>query len=219
MEPRLPWRVTAFAEIARSVACISCGYELRGLRVDGRCPECGEAIARSCRPCPRCESGPLGAAVLREDRAGGADSLVCPQCRGRGFEASHLRAMLDRFSATPVTPSGGRMVHDFDAQAPVNCARCSHECRGIWVNHAVRIDRCGECGFIWIDRDEWAGVLSYVQRCTGGQPVPHRIELLLHDRDAIRREVVHAARTGGPLANPDLGIKETILAIVAAIFG
>ncbi len=32
-------------EILRDVACQECGYNLRGLKVYGRCPECGERIA------------------------------------------------------------------------------------------------------------------------------------------------------------------------------
>jgi len=31
------------------IACVSCGYNLRGLAPDGRCPECGTAIGRSTR--------------------------------------------------------------------------------------------------------------------------------------------------------------------------
>jgi hypothetical protein len=31
------------------IACVSCGYNLRGLSPDGRCPECGTAIGRSTR--------------------------------------------------------------------------------------------------------------------------------------------------------------------------
>lgn len=31
------------------VTCIHCGYDLRGLHSDGRCPECGEPIEDSCR--------------------------------------------------------------------------------------------------------------------------------------------------------------------------
>ena len=30
-----------------ALACFACGYSLQGLPVDGMCPECGEAIARS----------------------------------------------------------------------------------------------------------------------------------------------------------------------------
>ncbi len=35
--------------IDRDVACASCGYNLRGLAPDGRCPECGAPIANSLR--------------------------------------------------------------------------------------------------------------------------------------------------------------------------
>ena len=34
-------------EITEDTECLACGYNLRGLRTDGRCPECGTAIGRS----------------------------------------------------------------------------------------------------------------------------------------------------------------------------
>lgn len=35
--------------IARDVACIHCGYNLRGLSPEGRCPECGRGVLQSLR--------------------------------------------------------------------------------------------------------------------------------------------------------------------------
>jgi hypothetical protein len=35
------------AVIADDLSCVICGYNLRGLRFTGRCPECGSAIERS----------------------------------------------------------------------------------------------------------------------------------------------------------------------------
>lgn len=37
----------AQSTVSSSLPCVSCGYDLNGLKVDGRCPECGEAIERS----------------------------------------------------------------------------------------------------------------------------------------------------------------------------
>jgi hypothetical protein len=37
----------ANSTLDKDVACVACGYNLRGLRPDGRCPECGRAVADS----------------------------------------------------------------------------------------------------------------------------------------------------------------------------
>lgn len=39
----------AHEPIARDVACIRCGYNLRGLPAEGRCPECGSGVLQSLR--------------------------------------------------------------------------------------------------------------------------------------------------------------------------
>ena len=36
-------------EVRDEIACKRCGYNLRGLREDGRCPECGTAVGLSVR--------------------------------------------------------------------------------------------------------------------------------------------------------------------------
>lgn len=35
--------------LERDVTCVCCGYNLRGLRLDGRCPECGAPVAQELR--------------------------------------------------------------------------------------------------------------------------------------------------------------------------
>ncbi len=46
LTPALPRREATCGE-APSFPCAECGYDLRGLSTDGRCPECGRDIARS----------------------------------------------------------------------------------------------------------------------------------------------------------------------------
>src|SRR5512145_2761759 len=41
--------VDANGRIDMDVQCVSCGYNLRGLLPEGRCPECGTAVGRSTR--------------------------------------------------------------------------------------------------------------------------------------------------------------------------
>jgi hypothetical protein len=79
--------------------CSYCGYNLRGLEKDGRCPECGVAIAQSIRgdllritgadsPCARCGYNLRG--LARDGR--------CPEC-GFAIEQS-IRGDLLRFADT-----------------------------------------------------------------------------------------------------------------------
>ena len=48
LEPAAPSAPpTRPAAVAESVNCVRCGYDLRGLPVSGRCPECGTIVERS----------------------------------------------------------------------------------------------------------------------------------------------------------------------------
>jgi hypothetical protein len=40
-------RALPVEDIQVDTSCLHCGYNLRGLRVDGLCPECGSPIGRS----------------------------------------------------------------------------------------------------------------------------------------------------------------------------
>jgi hypothetical protein len=44
-----PLSATPGDTLDRDIACLSCGYNLRGLAPNGSCPECGRAIADSLR--------------------------------------------------------------------------------------------------------------------------------------------------------------------------
>ena len=36
--------------VARDCPCVSCHYNLKGVRLEGKCPECGAAVSRSIDP-------------------------------------------------------------------------------------------------------------------------------------------------------------------------
>lgn len=83
--------------LASELLCVSCGYDLRGLDVDGSCPECGRPIASSINP-----PGALAADRRWMTRAtgsirilarGGAIGLGCAPVLGLVallFEKTHL---------------------------------------------------------------------------------------------------------------------------------
>ena len=43
-DPRQPAAVGGPTDVSQDMPCLGCGYNLRGLRSDGRCPECGKPV-------------------------------------------------------------------------------------------------------------------------------------------------------------------------------
>jgi hypothetical protein len=68
-----PALLDADQRVAGDVACVGCGYNLRTLAVDARCPECGQAVAESL-----CRDGlEFGPPAWVRGLAGGAGLLLC----------------------------------------------------------------------------------------------------------------------------------------------
>src|SRR4051794_26131097 len=65
--------------IEDDLACVRCGYNLRGLKESGRCPECGARVARTLR-------------LLSED-------VLCTVC----LRPNHALAALCRHCGSPIT--------------------------------------------------------------------------------------------------------------------
>ncbi len=97
--------------------------------------------------CPKCAFTPL------EPRLSSGLSLdECPKCGGRWYDAGELeRAVLDPAAfqraggAALTSPRPGKAI----------CPRC-HEnmTNGGLLSPHLRVDRCGKCGGVWLDKNE-----------------------------------------------------------------
>jgi hypothetical protein len=76
--PDLSTEAAGRGSIAANIPCLRCGYNLRGLDPQGRCPECGDAVGPSVEAHRAITPGalPLDAAWARRTRAGAILLLV-----------------------------------------------------------------------------------------------------------------------------------------------
>lgn len=184
---RLEERMGDLAEIAGRTLCVSCGYDLRGLSVAGKCPECGTEASRSVPQCPRCgESGESVIALACEQEHPGV--WTCGRCGGIGLEPGKLRRTLHEWQ-----PPGGRAVlqpPDLSGQTVVKCGRCRTTADSFMVAGTIMVDRCGSCGFLWLDANEFESVATYLKNMAGSRPLPSNVDAMLHDPAAIRQQIV-----------------------------
>jgi Zn-finger nucleic acid-binding protein len=203
------------ATITDPVACVSCTYNLAGLDVDGRCPECGTAISASHPLCPRChEVSAAPVALLRIEESSRA-YWCCPVCGGLGFDPGQLARTI---SSRPVTVDADPTlpaVHVVEHQAPISCGRCRAPSTSFSIDAATVIDRCERCRMVWVDRSELPALVQYIRRIIGVRDIPPRLEDLLENPAAMRGAVQGRER----LHDGSIGAAELILTILAAVFG
>jgi Zn-finger nucleic acid-binding protein len=98
------------------------------------------------RTCPRCDL-----ALIRR-RSGGHDVDVCPECVGVFLDQGEFDDLVaERFEGKRVESMFeliGEPVSD-----PLSCSECHHDMLRVEYDD-VALDRCPECGGIWVDGNE-----------------------------------------------------------------
>ena len=105
--------------------------------------------------CPVCAT----ATLQDQERESGLITLRCPSCRGQWLTSAHYWAWHDQhpeqraessFDATGVSAATG------DSRAKL-CPECGRLLIRYKVGQELpfALDRCGGCGGVWFDADEW----------------------------------------------------------------
>jgi Zn-finger nucleic acid-binding protein len=199
--------------IGLSVRCVKCGYDLRGLSIAGKCPECGSLITRTIPKCPRCFQQGKGSVALRGEPTTMSGVWSCSACAGLGLDAGELRRMLGPGRGIP--PVQEPRLAEVEAGRPVVCGHCDHPATAIRIGETVTIDRCQACGFVWLDAGELPAVVEFVHRLARGWSLPEDVEALLTSPGELAKRIALQPRTGAA----GLAIAEIIGAILAGLFG
>lgn len=106
--------------------------------------------------CPICKNYALVASEIE----GNLSSRQCPQCSGRWIGSFQYWKWHDASGKSLVDPSPVALTGDGqpkDTMGAKLCPECGHFLRRYPVGHGVEfgLDRCGNCGGIWFDRNEW----------------------------------------------------------------
>ena len=108
--------------------------------------------------CPVCKSVALPAEVSPLE--GGPEAHVCGQCGGQWIVPKDYWKWLEgRNVPTPEPPPAENPVNlpVKETETPKFCPDCGRFMRRHKVGHGVSfaVDRCGTCGGIWLDANEW----------------------------------------------------------------
>ena len=183
--------------VSAHVKCLTCGYDLCGLDIAGKCPECATAVVASNPECPRCvkESGRRVSLHFSENSPG---AWTCGQCQGVGFEAGFLQKALQdkRSGGLYSTPRIAELL----SQTAVMCGHCRTPAASIIVNRNVMFERCEKCGFVWLDAQELEALAAYLKTAIGDRAVPPRVEAVIGDPVALRKATESRASRAGEFA-------------------
>ena len=110
--------------------------------------------------CPVCKNYSLAADEPEE----GLAAQSCSHCQGRWIASFQYWKWKDASGKSlpekPADPSGELPVQD-NKKAKL-CPECGHFLRQYPVGHAMAfgLDRCGNCGGVWFDQNEWETLKS-----------------------------------------------------------
>ncbi|MEX0654412.1 MAG: zf-TFIIB domain-containing protein [Phycisphaeraceae bacterium] len=107
--------------------------------------------------CPACQQGQL----TRDELDANLITSACTACGGHWVRAFQYWKWRERQGASlpPIEPEGDLAGSaERDSGAGKRCPECGTFLirRQVGKGFAFHLDRCGHCGGLWFDRDEWA---------------------------------------------------------------
>ncbi len=103
--------------------------------------------------CPKCKIAEMLPATYE-----GVEVDRCPRCEGMYFDKGELEHMLVSRSAEGVDRSEFTVLSDKHDMMVGRCQRCDVEMRPMVGHAGLRIDRCPNCGGIYLDQGELAAM-------------------------------------------------------------
>lgn len=105
--------------------------------------------------CPVCRDAVLGFVDLEGDLR----ALACPRCHGHWIQSYRYWKWRDRQGKDLPERAVGAEVAAVEGDSPAGklCPECRHFLIRYPVGHEVtfQLDRCGNCGGVWLDGNEW----------------------------------------------------------------
>jgi Zn-finger nucleic acid-binding protein len=101
--------------------------------------------------CPKCKVVEMVPATYE-----GVEIDRCPRCEGMYFDKGELEHMLESGYAEGVDSSEFTVLSDKHDMMVGRCQRCDVEMRPMVGQAKLRIDRCPNCGGIYLDQGELA---------------------------------------------------------------
>lgn len=110
--------------------------------------------------CPRCEMHLYRQVNIEEDLT----ALKCTVCEGCWVDSANYWSWHESSSAKEASRETGKAVEVSDEMS--SKGKICPECLAILIpgkvgrGHDFRVDRCGQCGGFWFDKNEWEALRS-----------------------------------------------------------
>ena len=107
--------------------------------------------------CPKCRIE-----EMRDEELGGVQFERCPVCKGMYFDKGELEKMLELEAGTGDTFAFSATSDAMDVVAAY-CPHCEREMEALNGPADVRVDRCTDCGALFLDQGELATLQLHSQ--------------------------------------------------------
>lgn len=109
--------------------------------------------------CPVCKTSPLATTILEP----GMVANECENCRGQWINSSQYWSWRNQQPEDlPELPTDEAAITNAVMEKALLCPQCRRILIKYRVGHNIPflLDHCGNCGGVWLDKDEWATLKS-----------------------------------------------------------